>query len=120
MSTQTTTQSQLQQQQQSQQQVPLAEELALNDDEIVEKTSHANTAEKLKRGLSNFINQTSNPATFFVPPAPQKSPPIKPVSEIGEPSAIINNDPAVEVFINRPRRLTHSRPIGGPLRWGRR
>lgn len=94
-----------------------------------------NNAEKLKRGLTNFMNQL-NPASFFVPAAVQPVPQLQQASkgELGaakqlnasktgsqtsaETAAIVNGDPTADVLIKGPNRLSQTRPIGGPLRWG--
>lgn len=90
-------------------------------------------AEKLKRGLTNFMNSL-NPGPYFVPnPIGQQQPPqiqqqvliqAKGLGTSGglqssaETAAIVSVDPTAEVLIKGPTRQT--RPIGGPLRWGRR
>lgn len=84
--------------------------------------------DKLKHGLMSFVNQL-NPASFFVP-APQNAGSKTPTalaltaaqaaapSSLAEPSAIVNSESMADVVIKGPNRLTHTRPIGGPLRWG--
>lgn len=89
--------------------------------------SNSNNAEKLKRGLTNFMNSL-NPAPYFVPNTiGQQQVLINPLKVSGtsgglqssaETAALINVDPTAEVIIKGPTRQT--RPIGGPLRWGRR
>lgn len=85
-----------------------------------------NNAEKLKRGLTNFMNQL-NPAPYFVP-APMASQLAGGKGSVAsltpgtsaESAAIVNPDPlGGDVLIKGPR-LSQTRPIGGPLRWGRR
>lgn len=77
-------------------------------------TSHINTAEKLKRGLTNFMNHL-NPAPYFVPAQEQNSS----TGAAGTPQAtIVQDSPSAEAVIKGPKRLT--RPLGSPLRWGRR
>lgn len=94
-----------------------------------------NTAEKLKRGLTNFMNQL-NAAPFFVPasappasvplqqdPLLQKSAatPTNSLSSSAEPATIVNSDSSPLVGLKGPaNRWAFARPIGGPLRWGRR
>lgn len=87
-------------------------------------------AEKLRRGLTNFMNHL-NPAPFFVPPAPlgstaalasvQASPAVnKNTGSQAEPATIITDGPTADAVIKGPNRLVQARPLGGPLRWGRR
>ena len=74
----------------------------------------ANVIDKLKRGLTNFLNNY-NPAPYFVPKSAQlagaKSSPSTPT--------IINDGPTADAVIKGPNRLVQARPLGGPLRWGR-
>lgn len=145
-----------QQQQQQQQQVVAFESTTVSqDDKVIQpelkqgsgKLSRPNNnVEKLKRGLTNFMNQL-NPAPFFVPSHyheqqaadPQAKLNGKEANEGGkvtlgsgklatqlgpqpsaELAAIVNADPSVDVLIKGPIRVAQTRPIGGPLRWGRR
>lgn len=98
-------------------------------------TSKTNTAEKLKRGLTNFMNQL-NPAPFFVPTSQPQSSQSKqqqqqlqhadgnnkggqPNASSAEPATIVNSDSSL-VIKGAANRWAFARPIGGPLRWGRR
>lgn len=85
-----------------------------------------NVADKLKRGLTNFINHF-NPAPFFVPNsaqfaaaggALQQAPPK--LTSTREPPTIVNDGPSADAVIKGPNRLVQARRLGGPLRWGRR
>lgn len=88
-------------------------------------------AEKLKRGLTNFMNQL-NAGPFFVPvpmrptSGQQQKGAVKANQSVvgsqiaAEPATIVNGDPTAEALIKGPNRLAQTRPIGGPLRWGRR
>lgn len=81
------------------------------------KQVRTNTAEKLKRGLTNFMNNL-NPAPYFVPA--QLAGNKLAAGSQAEPSTIINDGPSADVLIKGPNRLVQARPLGGPLRWGRR
>jgi hypothetical protein len=70
---------------------------------------HINNTEKLKRGLTNFMNHL-NPAPYFVPQDTAKG------ASAGSQATIIN-DGGADAVIKGPNRLT--RPLGSPLRWGR-
>lgn len=91
-------------------------------------------AEKLKRGLTNFMNSL-NPAPYFVPnpngqQLPQQQQPQQQqiliqakglgasggLQSSAETAALVNVEPTAEVLIKGPTKQT--RPIGGPLRWG--
>lgn len=80
-----------------------------------------NTTEKLKRGLTTFMNHL-NPAPYFVPPqqAISNSKTAPATGLQAEPATIINDGPSADVLIKGPNRLVQARPLGGPLRWGRR
>lgn len=82
------------------------------------KQTRANTAEKLKRGLTNFMNHL-NPAPYFVPAQLASGGKLVAGSQ-AEPATIINDGPSADVLIKGPNRLVQARPLGGPLRWGRR
>lgn len=95
----------------------------------------ANNLEKVRRGLSNFVNHF-NPAPFFIPPT-SSAPPLhsaasksvstnsaangnKNANATGmqaEPATIVNDAPNAEVLIKGPNRLVQARR--GPFRWGR-
>ena len=86
------------------------------------KPLKANNVEKLKRGLTNFMNHL-NPAPYFVPTQPVDTGSNSKTPATGsqaEPSTIINHGPSADVLIKGPNRLVQARPLGGPLRWGRR
>jgi len=140
--TPTTTQQSAEISSSSTQTASLVPELLTSQTPVYPKSaSRPNNAEKLKRGLTNFMNQL-NPAPFFVPTLPQSHAQqqqqqqasgsssggqqvpsdMKLVQQSSaEPATIVNGEQTVDLIINRgPTRLTYSRPIGGPLRWGRR
>lgn len=80
------------------------------------KTSN-NSAEKLKRGLTNFMNQM-NPAPFFIPILPQQhNNNANGAQSLSKPVAIVNEDATAEALIKRPNRLGQTRPFG-PMRFG--
>lgn len=121
---------------QSQQQQQQQASAIANANSIVQTTKSGakptNNAEKLKRGLTSFMNQL-NPASFFVPAVVQpglqqqalkgelgaaKQPNASKTQTSAETAAIVNGDPTADVLIKGPNRLSQTRPIGGPLRWG--
>lgn len=118
----------------------LLQQAPVNKQQSVKPTN----ADKLKRGLTNFMNQLS-PGSFFLPtpvqlPEQQKQSPadkqqvkgFEPIPTPGkelstgksssqasaEKSAIVNAEVTADALIKRPNRLSQARSIGGPLRWG--
>lgn len=89
-----------------------------NDSSQGPSRKHVNTAEKLKRGLSNFLNQSANPSSFFVPtPAnQQKSLPPNSRPAAASPAANSNQARAAETYVNNKARSFVS---SVPPRWGR-
>lgn len=83
------------------------------------KQARTNTADKLKRGLTNFMNNL-NPAPYFVPTQLASTGAKTATGSQAEPATIINDGPSADVLIKGPNRLVQARPLGGPLRWGRR
>ena len=85
-------------------------------------SSQPSNVEKLRRGLTNFMNHL-NPGAYFVP-SPAQLPPaggkMAPAGLQAEPATIINDGPSADALIKGPNRLVQARPLGGPLRWGRR
>lgn len=97
------------------QQSPVASEpAALQEDDpsLALSRKHTNTAEKLKRGLSNFLNQSANPASFFVPAAPVEQRDTPPQAAAADKTA----RPLETHALNKARSFVNS----STQRWGRR